>query len=76
LRRSDGKLPLHLWSSVDALPRNVLFEKRMNDVINILLALAFIGGVVAVVALWTQRDINRAKEKDSSAKKSNDERNL
>jgi hypothetical protein len=39
----------------------------VSELINIRIALAFIGGVVAVVAIWTQHDINRAREKKESA---------
>ena len=47
----------------------------MSGLINIFIALGCLGAVIAVVALWTQRDIDRAREKDSAEKKANDENN-
>ena len=41
----------------------------MSQLINILVLLAFIGGVIGVIALWTQHDLNRQREKDSATKK-------
>ena len=40
----------------------------MNDLIGLFVILAFLGGVVGIVALWTQHDINRQREKDAAAK--------
>ncbi len=47
----------------------------MSGLINIFIALGCLGAVIAVVALWTQRDINRAREKDAAANKANDKKN-
>lgn len=47
----------------------------MSGPINIFIALGCLGAVVAVVALWTQHDINRAREKDAEANRANDKKN-
>ncbi len=47
----------------------------MSGLINIFIALGCLGAVIAVVALWTQHDINREREKDSAANIANDENN-
>ena len=44
----------------------------MSELIGILGLLGFIGGFITVVALWTQRESDRAKEKDSTATKANE----
>ena len=47
----------------------------MSGLINIFIALGCLGAVIAVVALWTQHDINRAREKDSATNKTSDKKN-
>ena len=47
----------------------------MSGLINMFILLCVIGGVIAVVALWTQRDINRARDKDAAANKANEKNN-
>jgi hypothetical protein len=46
---------------------------RMDTLISIFLFFAFVGGVVSIVALWTQYDIDRAGKRDVLAKDKSDE---
>jgi hypothetical protein len=45
----------------------------MTHLIEIILLFVFLGGVVSIVALWTQRDINRRAEQDRRAAAANPE---
>ena len=47
----------------------------MSGLISIFIALGCLGAVVAVVALWTQHDINRVREKEAEANKANGKKN-
>ena len=40
----------------------------MSILIDLFLFFAFVGGVVGIVALWTQHDINKARESEDSSK--------
>ena len=60
---------------IDADLQSEESELTMSGLINIFIALGCLGAVIAVVALWTQRDINRAREKDAEANKANDKMN-
>ena len=46
----------------------------MGGLINIFIAPGCLGAVIAVVALWTQHDINRAREKEQAANKADDKK--
>ena len=39
----------------------------MSDLIRIILVVFFIGGFVGIAALWTQRAINKKREKNEAA---------
>jgi hypothetical protein len=45
----------------------------LNDLVGLFVILAFLAGVVGIVALWTQHDINRQRERDAAAKKAADD---
>ncbi len=43
------------------------FEIAMKHLIDIILLLVFLGGVVSIVALWTQRDIDLHRKQEPGA---------
>jgi hypothetical protein len=45
----------------------------MDTLISIFLFFAFVGGVVSIVALWTQYDIDKAKKRELLAREKSDE---
>jgi hypothetical protein len=45
----------------------------MDTLISIFLFFAFVGGVVSIVALWTQYDIDKAKKRELLARDKSDE---
>ena len=45
----------------------------MTTLINLFLFFAFVGGVVGIIALWTQHDIDRRRERELSSQDGNDD---
>ena len=45
----------------------------MSELIKILFLVLFIAGFVGIAALWTQRNINRKREKDAKASEAGDD---
>ena len=45
----------------------------MHEIISILFGVAILYGLIGMVALWTQSDVNREREREAAAKRAPDD---